>query len=242
MERLTKTGTVTVGTKFDQPLFGQTGIDGTPTGFDVEITKIITRSLGIADDKVKFIESISTNREPFIEKGTVDFVVATYAINEKRKELISFAGPYYTAGQSILVLSTNSDIKSSKDLVGKKVCSVTDSTPAKKLTEIGALPILTATYTNCLEPVRNGQAVAVSTDNVALAGLASTSNGEFKVVGDTFTAEPYGIGVKKDDATFRSYINDVLEVAEKDGSYKAAWESTAGKFLPYVAPPAINRY
>lgn len=242
MAKLAKAGTITIGTKFDQPLFGLKGPNGVPEGFDVEIGKIIAANLGIAADKIKWVESVSANREPFIQNGQVDAVIATYTINDKRKQVVSFAGPYYMAGQSILVKDSDNTIKSEKDLVGKPVCSVTGSTPAKKLAEIGAIPVLTDTYSNCLEPLRTGKVVAVSTDNVILAGLAAQNKGEFKVVGTPFTQEPYGIGVKLEDAAFRQWINKVLETAEKDGAYKKAWDKTAGTVLPYVAPPAINNY
>ncbi|SFR88834.1 amino acid ABC transporter substrate-binding protein, PAAT family [Agromyces sp. CF514] len=242
MARLQEAGTITIGTKFDQPLFGLAGPSGEPEGFDVEIGKIIASELGIAEDKIEWVETVSANREPFIESGQVDLVVATYTINDARKEVISFAGPYYLAGQSILVLADNDDITSEDDLVGEKVCSVTGSTPAEKLAEIGAEPVLTDTYTNCLEPLRAGEVVAVSTDNVILAGLAAQNEGEFKVVGEPFTEEPYGIGVKLDDTDFRMFINDVLEESYDDGRYEEAWNSTAGTVLPFVDPPAVDRY
>ncbi|MFF2273040.1 glutamate ABC transporter substrate-binding protein [Agromyces sp. NPDC058136] len=242
MAALAEAGTITVGTKFDQPLFGLKGPSGDPEGFDVEIAKIIASELGIAEDKIEWVESVSANREPFIENGQVDIVVATYTINDKRKEVVSFAGPYYMAGQSILVLADNDDIKNEDDLVGQPVCSVTGSTPAANLKELGAEVIETDTYTNCLEPLRSGQVVAVSTDNVILAGLAAQNEGEFKVVGEPFTEEPYGIGLKLDDTDFRMWINDVLEKAYEDGRYEEAWNSTAGTVLPYVDPPAVDRY
>ncbi|MFF2390925.1 glutamate ABC transporter substrate-binding protein [Agromyces sp. NPDC058104] len=242
MAKLAEAGTITVGTKFDQPLFGLVGPDGVPVGFDVEIAKIIASELGIADDKIEWVESVSANREPFIENGDVDIVVATYTINDKRKEVVSFAGPYYTAGQSILVLADNDDITSEDDLVGQPVCSVTGSTPAANLKELGAEVIETDTYSNCLEPLRSGQVVAVSTDNVILAGLVSQNEGEFKLVGEPFTEEPYGIGLKLDDTDFRMWINDVLEEAYEDGRYEEAWNATAGTVLPFVDPPAVDRY
>ena len=242
MAKLQEAGKVTVGTKFDQPLFGLVGPSGEPEGFDVEIGKIIASELGISEDNIEWVETVSANREPFIENGQVDIVVATYTINDKRKEVISFAGPYYLAGQSILVLADNDDIKSEDDLVGLPVCSVTGSTPAAKLAEIGAEPVLTDTYSNCLEPLRSGAVVAVSTDNVILAGLAAQNEGEFKVVGEPFTEEPYGIGLTKDDTDFRMWINDVLEAAYEDGRYEEAWNSTAGTVLPFVEPPAVDRY
>ncbi len=242
MAELSEAGTITVGTKFDQPLFGLVGPDGDPVGFDVEIAKIIASELGIEEDGIEWVETVSANREPFIQNGQVDIVVATYTINDKRKEVVSFAGPYYLAGQSILVLADNDTIESEEDLVGQPVCSVTGSTPAAKLAEIGAEPVLTDTYSNCLEPLRSGQVVAVSTDNVILAGLAAQNEGEFKVVGEPFTEEPYGIGLALDDTEFRMWINDVLEEAYEDGRYEEAWNSTAGEVLPYVEPPAVDRY
>lgn len=242
MAALNEAGSITIGTKFDQPLFGLMGPSGVPEGFDVEIGKIIASELGIAEEDIEWKEAVSANREPFIENGEVDIVIATYTINDKRKEVVSFAGPYYMAGQSILTLADNEDIESEDDLVGQPVCSVTGSTPAAKLAEIGAEPVLTDTYSNCLEPLRSGAVVAVSTDNVILAGLAAQNEGEFKVVGEPFTEEPYGIGLALDDTDFRMWINDVLEEAYEDGRYEEAWNSTAGTVLPYVEPPTPDRY
>ncbi len=242
MAALNEAGSITIGTKFDQPLFGLTGLDGTPEGFDVEIGKIIAAELGIPEDGIEWKESVSANREPFIQNGEVDLVIATYTINDKRKEVVSFAGPYYMAGQSILVLSDNDDIESEEDLVGQPVCSVTGSTPAANLEALGAEVVLTDTYSNCLEPLRNGAVVAVSTDNVILAGLAAQNEGEFKVVGEPFTEEPYGIGLALEDTEFRMWINDVLEAAAEDGRYEAAWDATAGTVLQFVEAPAVDRY
>jgi glutamate transport system substrate-binding protein len=241
MQRLSDAGKIVVGTKFDQPLFGLKGPNG-PVGFDIEIAKIVASDLGIPAKNIEWKEAVSANREPFIVSGEVDIVVATYTINDARKQVVSFAGPYYIAGQSILVKADNKKIKSEKDLVGQAVCSVTGSTPAAKLAELGAKPLLTDTYTNCLEPLRSGAVVAVSTDNVILAGLAAQNEGEFKIVGKPFTEEPYGIGLKLDDTQFRNFINDALEKSYKDGSYRKAWQNTAGKVLPYVGPPAVDRY
>jgi glutamate transport system substrate-binding protein len=242
MAALAEAGTITIGTKFDQPLFGLVGPSGEPEGFDVEIGKIIASKLGISEDNIEWVESVSANREPFIQNGEVDIVVATYTINDKRKEVVSFAGPYYMAGQSILVLADNEDIESEDDLVGQPVCSVTGSTPAANLEALGAEVLLTDTYSNCLGPLRDGTVVAVSTDNVILAGLAAQNEGEFKVVGKPFTEEPYGIGLALEDTDFRNWINDVLEESYEDGSYEEAWNSTAGTVLEFVEPPAVDRY
>ncbi len=243
MAKLHDAGTIKIGTKFDQPLFGLVGPDGKPVGFDVEIGKLVAAALGIPEDGIEWVETVSANREAFIENGTVDIVVATYTINDKRKEVVSFAGPYYTAGQDILVLAGNPEgITGPEDLKGKNVCSVAGSTSEKNIAEYGVNLITSDTYSNCLEPLRQDRVIAVTTDNVILAGLADQNPGEFEVVGNPFTKEPYGIGLAHDDTEFRNFINDVLEASYKDGSWKAAWEATAGKVLKTPEPPAVDRY
>jgi glutamate transport system substrate-binding protein len=246
MARIQAAGKVKVGTKFDQPLFGLKNLEGKPEGFDVEIAKIIAGEMGIQPNNIEWVETVSANREPFIEQGKVDYVVATYTINDKRKKVIDFAGPYYVAGQDIMVKKGNPlGIKGPDDLAGKNVCSVAGSTPADnirtkypkaKLTEFDV-------YSKCAEALKNGQVDAVTTDNVILLGLISKDQEAFELVGKPFTKEPYGIGLKKGDDQFRNFINDVLDKAKSDGRWKQAWESTAGKVAQQAAtPPEVDRY
>src|SRR5215217_331512 len=245
MEKLASAGTIKIGTKYDQPLFGQVGLDGKPVGFDVEIGKLIAAKLGIPADKIEWSETVSANREPFIEQGKVDLVIATYTINDKRKQVVSFAGPYYEAGQALMVNKDNDTIKKPEDVKGKKVCSVTGSTPAATIVEkYGAELVPAATYSACLEPLRNKQVEAITTDNVILAGFVNKEPDAFKLASEeTFTKEPYGIGLKKGDTAFRNWINDQLETFQEDGTYKKAWENTAGAVIK-TAPdlPTLNRY
>ncbi|MEV4622838.1 glutamate ABC transporter substrate-binding protein [Asanoa sp. NPDC049573] len=249
MEKLNKAGKITVGTKFDQPLFGLKGLDGKPAGFDVEIAKIIAKALGISEDKIEFVETPSTVREQVIQDGKVDIVAATYTINDKRKAVVDFAGPYYIAGQTILVKADDTTITgpdSFKDGT-KKVCSVTNSTPATNiktyLKNETAQLVLFDVYTKCLDALKNGQVDAITTDNVILTGYMSTNEGMFKLAGTPFTEEPYGIGLKKGDDKFREFINKTLETSFTDGSYAKAWADTAGKYdKNEPKTPTINRY
>lgn len=247
MDKLVKANKLNIGTKWDQPLFGLKGLDKAPAGFDVEIAKIIADELGIKHDRIHWEESISKVREDFIIAGRVDFVVATYTINDARKERISFAGPYYTAGQDILVAKGDTSITGPDSFKEgtKKVCSVTGSTPAKNILPYLKDPAqltLFDVYTKCLEALDNKQVDAVTTDNVILMGYVSKSPDKYQVLAKAFTQEPYGIGVKKDDKVFRDFINDVLEKAWADGRYKAAWDKTVGTIAPAPTELKVNRY
>ncbi len=220
-----------IGVKADQPGLGlQTGSQY--EGFDVEIAKIVAKGLGVDANNIEWKTTVSANREPFIQQGTVDLVVATYTINDERKQKINFAGPYYIAGQDLLV-KADSTLTGPEDLDGKTVCSVQGSTPAKRIqTDYPKAKLQQFdAYSKCLPLLENGQVDAVTTDDIILAGYASQDQyaGKFKVVGKPFSTEPYGIGLKKDDKDGCEKVNEILKTAASDGSYKAAWDATLGK-------------
>jgi len=232
MAELSDAGSITIGTKFDQPLFGQRSLDGTMQGFDVEIGKTIAAGLGIAPGDITWVEAPSAQREDIIERGAVDLVVATYTINDERKQRVSFAGPYYEAGQTLMVRSDNTDIAGPESLRGSgaRVCSVTGSTPSENIREFidESRLVLFAAYSQCRDALRTNQVDVVTTDNVILLGYVAESDGAFKLAGDTFTEEPYGIGITRGDVAFCEYINDTLTTAADSGAYAEAWAATAG--------------
>jgi glutamate transport system substrate-binding protein len=247
MAELAEAGAITIGTKFDQPGFGLVSPDGVPEGFDVEIAKIITAKLGIAPDDIEWVETVSANREPFLEQGRVDMVVATYTINDDRKEIIDFAGPYYIAGQDIMVEAGNPlGVEGEESLADIRVCSVNGSTPAGYVQENYPDADLTLfdEYSLCAEALKNGQVDAVTTDNVILTSFVAQDPEAFELVANPFTEEPYGIGIPKGDDEFRTFINDVLEESFEDGSWEAAWDATAGAITdtPAPEPPSVDRY
>lgn len=248
MDKINKSGKVRIGTKFTQPLFGQKGLDGKMTGFDVEIGKIIASELGISEDKIEWVEANSKVREELIEKDSVDLVVATYTINDARKQRVSFAGPYYVAGQAILVRTDDANaVTAPTDFMAgtQKVCSVTGSTPATNIQQYlkdkATQLVLFDTYDKCVDALKTKTVDAVTTDDVILLGYAAKDT-SLKLLPQTFTAEPYGIGVKKDDKQFRDWINDVLAKAATDGRYKKAWELGVGSIKAAPSLPVLARY
>jgi glutamate transport system substrate-binding protein len=248
MAKLHDAGKITIGTKFDQPGFGLLNpTTKVPEGFDVEMGKLIAAKLGIPADGITWTETVSANREAFIQNGQVNVVIATYTINDKRKQVVDFAGPYYEAGQDIMVAKGNpKGIKGPDDLAGKNVCSVEGSTPAQNIRDNYPQAQLTLfdVYSKCADALTNGQVDAVTTDNVILTGLVAGNPQGFQLVGNPFTKEPYGIGLAKGDNDFRAFINDTLQASFDDGSWAKAWDRTAGAISGTAAPtpPTIDRY
>ncbi|MGH8976783.1 MAG: glutamate ABC transporter substrate-binding protein [Acidimicrobiia bacterium] len=248
MARLAEEGSIRIGTKFDQPGLGNINLEtNAPEGFDVEIGKIVAGKLGIGEDDIEWIETISANREAFIAGDRVDIVIATYTINDERKEQVDFAGPYYVAGQDLLVGADDDSINGPDDLAGKRVCAASGSTPIQRIRESypEAEPVEFDTYTECVDQLEAAQIDAVSTDDIILAGFAADPKyeGLFRVVGETFSEEPYGIGLPLGDDDLRTFLNDTLEESFEDGTWAEAFEATLGASgAETPEPPAVDRY
>ena len=228
MKELADSGNVKIGVKYDQPGLGfKDAASDIPTGFDVEMAKVLAADLGIAEDEVEWIETISDNREPFLEDGTVDLVLASYSITDERRQVVGQAGPYLVTGQQLLV-PEDSDVESTDDLAGKEVCSVTGSTSLENVKAEGMKPVGFDTYSECVEKVLDGTVEAMSTDGTILAGYAAQNEGELKVVGEEFSEENIGVGYSQDYPEMCQWIVDTITQAYDDGDYEAAFEATLG--------------
>ena len=241
MKEIAESGTVKIGVKFDQPGLGfkRAGVK-VPTGLDVEIGKILAAKLGILPEDVDWVETISDNREPFLQAGTVDFVLASYSITDDRREVVGQAGPYYITGQQLLV-KKGSDIKSVDDIKGKEVCSVTGSTSLDQVEAKGATARGFETYSQCRDQVIDGAVEAMTTDGSILLGYAAENPDELEVVGEPFSEERYGIGYAKDMPELCAFITDTIKAAEDDGDWAKAFEATLGKSgVETPEPPAMD--
>lgn len=243
-DTIQEAGKIRVGMAFDSPGLSYKGTtDEEPAGYNVEVAKVIAAGLGLTADQIEYVETVTANREPFLQNGQVDMVVSSYTINDERKQVVDFAGPYFTAGQDLLV-AEGSDITGPDSLAGKTVCATVGSTPAQNITENYPDTEL-VTYdgnAKCFQDLQSGNIDAVTTDDIVLRGFAAANEG-FEVVGETFSEEPYGAGVPKGDDAFRSAVNDALEEASEDGNgdLLTAWEASFGSADGYQ-DPAVDRY
>lgn len=245
-QRAHKRGHFNVGVKEDQPYLGERDpATGAYAGFDIEIARMMSASLGFDPKTVNFKTVASANRETALQNGQIDFYVGTYTINDLRKKLVGFAGPYYLAGQSLLVRKDENDIHGPQDLAGKRVCSAAGSTPYQRIRTDYPRAKLVAydTYSVCVDNLLTYQVDAVTTDDAILIGYAAKAPDELKVVGRPFSKEPYGIGVPRGDNALRFALDDALAAREKNGDWKKAYEATLGlSGVPAPRPPAIDRY
>ncbi len=242
-DAIKSSGKIRIGVKEDQPGLGYLdAATGERTGFDIQIATWMAASLGVAADKIEFKAIPSANRETALANGDVDLYVGTYSINDKRKKLVDFAGPYFITGQGLLVAKDNTTITSEKDLDGKKVCSATGSTPFQNIKENfpKADPISFDIYSKCVEALTSGTVDTVTTDQAILLGFASQNPDKLKVVGEPFTVEKYGVGMKLGDTALRTFLNKTL--TDGGATWTKIYDATLGLSGTKVEQPAVDQY
>jgi glutamate transport system substrate-binding protein len=223
-------GAVTIGIKFDQPGVGQK-VGSTYQGFDVDVANYVAKQLGYST--VNFKEAKSADRETLLQSGQVDMIFASYTINEERQQKVSFAGPYLVAGQDLLIRADDTSITGPDSLDGKKLCSVTGSTSAQNVQKEFADKVQLQpydSYSKCVPGVLNGSLDALTTDNTILAGYAAQPQykGKLKLVGKTFSEEPYGVGIKKGDVGLCKKIDTALTKMVDSGDWQKAIDKNFG--------------
>lgn len=246
-EKIKARGNLVIGVKEDQPGLGyKDPTTNKYSGFDIDIARLISAKLGFDPEKIQFKTVQSAAREQALINGDVDYYVGTYTINAGRKEKVSFAGPYFVAGQDLLIKADNTTITGKDTLKGKKVCSVTGSTPAKRIKDEGLTEASNVIefqgYSQCVTKLLEGEVDAVTTDDAILKGYAAAEEGKLRVVGKTFSSEPYGIGLPKEDKALRDKVNDILQASLDDGAWQKIYEGTLGKSGSPAEKPKIDRY
>lgn len=215
---------IRIGIKFDQPGLGFKK-SGTYVGFDVDVAKYVAKKLGYSEDQIVWKESPSKQRETMLQNGDVDMIVATYSITDARKNIVSFAGPYFVAGQDLLVRKDEDKVTGPNDLDRKRLCSAAGSTSAIVIKERYSSKVQLMQqpgFAECATALFSGIVDAVTTDDIILAGLATASRGRLKLISKPFTAEYYGIGIKKGNKALARKINAALKDMMKNGSWKRA--------------------
>ena len=237
---------IRIGIKFDQPGLGMADGAGY-TGLDVDVATRVAGHLGYSRTEIEWVQTPTAQRESLLEDGAVDMVVATYSITEERAQHVDFAGPYFLAGQDLLVQSSDDSINGPDDLAGRRLCTVAGSTSAAQIRERAPDANLREfpTYSECLVRLVSDTVDAVTTDDVILAGYAAQDRyqGRVRLVGEPFSRERYGIGLPRGDSQLCLLVNEALTDMAEDGSLQASVDRHFGDtdFTPLDEnPPSLD--
>ncbi len=230
----------TGGTK-TAPVFSlEDATTGEVSGFDTAIGQVLARYIIGGPDDARTLLDItqvtSDTRETVLGNGSVQAVIATYTITPERAKKIDFAGPYYSSGQAVLVRADESKITGVSDLAGVKVAVQSGSSSITALQK--AAPQAEQTpfndHNTCLSALETKQVDAYVVDESLLLSAMQGSEA-FKIVGEPFTQDPYGIGLPQ-GSDAKAFVNAFLKEIYDDGTWEKIWKATIGVITGGDAP------
>jgi polar amino acid transport system substrate-binding protein len=234
LEKIGRTGAFVVGTRTGSPPFGFIDKQNQWGGFSVDLAKLvhagIEKKLG-KPVKFELKESTPATRIPLLTSGAVDLIAGTMTITRARRESLDFSAVFFVTGAQFLV-KKGSPIRGIQGIAGKRIGAQQGSTNEKVLREkhpqaqLVVFPDQPAAFT----ALAQGKIDAYTNDGVQLAGLkAKAPNpGEWDVVGEFFTYEPYGMAMRKNDSDFRNLVDFALMEAIESGEYQKLYDKWFG--------------
>lgn len=214
------------GVKYDTKLFGLMNIEKRQVeGFDIDIAKELTKRILGEDSVAEFVEVTSKTRIPLLKNGNIDAIIATMTISEERKKQVDFSNVYFAAGQSLLV-NKKSSINGVTDLNEKTtVLAVKGSTSAENIRKYApkANVLELENYAEAFTALQSNQGDAMTTDNSILLGMAA-DNSDYRLAGEKFTDEPYGIAINKKQSNFKKALDQGIKDMKQDGTYQKIYK------------------
>ena len=209
-------------------------------GFDAGLYQLLARYILGDETKFELTQVTSSTRESVLQSAQVDAVFATYSITPSRQEVISFAGPYYTSQQAVLVKAGNEEITGIDSLAGKIVATQSGSTGPVILAEFAPDAIVQEFETDieARAAVELGRADAYVTDYTLILNSIVKNPGLYAVAGDVFgPVDPYGIGLPLNSDGV-AFVNAFLEKIEADGTWAQLWKISLGDRTGIDTAPA----
>ncbi len=231
LRKIQDRGRLIVGVRYDIPTFGYMNPQTKALeGFDPAMGREIAGYIFGDPNKIEFKETTAKDRIPFLQDGTVDVVLSTFAINAERQQQVDFSIAYYASSIRLLA-PKNSPIKSLADLDGKTVAANRDGIPAQQLSKLtGTRLVLVDSFAQGVQALSSGEVDAIGGADISLYGLA-LQNPEFQVVGQPISSELFGAGVAKGNPELLEVINTVIRNVKSSGKWKAIWKAEIGDKL-----------
>ncbi|WP_234434956.1 transporter substrate-binding domain-containing protein, partial [Streptomyces sp. WM6349] len=162
---------LTIGVSLDSPGLGEADGITTLRGFESAMAPWLARRLGFADGAILRTGLPGEERGPRLRSGQVDMVIARMEITAARKSEFVFVGPYLKSHHGILVMKTDKDVSSFKDLAGRRVCTRVSSPAEQSLVRDNqAVAVNRNRLGECVAALRTGSVDAVVGSQVELFG------------------------------------------------------------------------
>jgi polar amino acid transport system substrate-binding protein len=209
-------GKLVVGVKADYKPFGYTDPSGKIVGLEIDLAADIAKRLGV---QLELVPVVAANRMEFVKQGRIDMMIATMAYRPDRAEVVGIPQPFYYAGAATVFGKKDSGIKNWTDLKGKPVCAVQGAYYNRKTgEEFGAQLVSFKGVTEAMAALEAGNCVGTVFDTTFFAGIMGEPKwANYAMIVPAIDPEPWGLGVRKEDTKFASWISDITKEWHKTG-------------------------
>jgi ABC-type amino acid transport substrate-binding protein len=251
LEKIDKSGTLTIGTRTGSPPFGYVNKNNEWVGFSVDLVEqailpLIAKKVG-KQVKLEKKESTPQTRIPLLTSNAVDLIAETMTDTRARRDSVDFSLTFFLTGAQFLVRK-GSPIKGIQSIGGRRVAAQQGSTNARIIRErapnakLVEFPDQPAAF----QALSQKQVEAYANDGIQLAGLKAKAPrpDEWQIAGEFFSYEPYGMAMRKNDSDFRHVVNSGLMEAIESGKYFELYDKWFGPKgeVPYPLTPEIRRF
>jgi ABC-type amino acid transport substrate-binding protein len=207
LTRIVETGELRVGTSGQQPPLTMTARTGEPLGLDVALSRVLAQSMGV---EARFVVLPFRRLLDSLEAGEVDLVISGMTITPERSRRVTFAGPYFTSGKTILTRSP--------ELAAVSIPEDLDSSELRVASLPRAKLVTTETLDEAIQMVAAGQVDALVADRetCSFAVLRHPDAGLLAAEA-TFTVEPMGIAVPIDQPQLANLVRIYLTSLQETG-------------------------
>ena len=204
-----------IGVKCDFPPFGYVTASGKHAGYDVEVAKAFARLAFGHGNRVTYTCVTTPSRIPTLMSKRVDIIISTLTYTKARAEVIDYSVPYYGATGRLLVPNSSS-IKKLSDMSGKTIATTRGSIYDRWLHNCykNTNVLLTDTTSASLLAVQDRRASGFMFDDAFLVGVAANDSNT-KLLGATFLAIPWGIGIRKGETDMKAWVNSRIKLMKK---------------------------
>ena len=251
LEKIEKTGAMTIGTRTGSPPFGYVNKNNQWVGFSIDLVEqailpLIAKKVG-KQVKLEKKESTPQTRIPLLTSNAVDLIAETMTDTRARRDSVDFSLTFFATGAQFLVRK-GSPIKGIQSIAGKRVAAQQGSTNARIIRErapnakLVEFPDQPAAF----QALAQKQVEAYANDGIQLAGLKvkAPKPDEWQIAGEFFSYEPYGMAMRKNDSDFRHMVNTGLMEAIESGKYFELYDKWFGPKgeVPYPLTPETKRF
>lgn len=225
-------GVLQVGVNTDIPGWSDLN-NGVWQGFDIAVSEFLGAELGFRPQFVpltteeRMTRLIETSRAESGE-APIDMVVSNFSMTDERRVEIDLAGPYFEDKQSALVLA-KSPLQRTEELKGRRVCISQGSTNEVRIPLLQAVGVPERTLERCIEQLRAGTVVAVSSDLAILESFAGHQAG-LRVLGGPLGSERYGVGLPNNRPKLCEAVREALAKFVKE-----RWDQVFTDNLPGIS-------